>query len=43
MAERDPAGTSRQEHRQALKAIDDLVEELSGCRIEPVRIFQHNQ
>jgi hypothetical protein len=32
-----------QEHRQALKTIDDLVKELSGCRIEPVCILEHNQ
>ncbi len=32
-----------QEHRQALKAVDDLVKEFSGCWIEPVRILQHDQ
>ena len=32
-----------QEHRKALKAIDNLIEELPGCRIEPVRILEHDQ
>ena len=40
MAVRARDGTSRQ---AALKAIDDLVEEFAGGRIEPMPVFKHHK